>query len=98
MVSFRVVIEAHGLQDIQNSIDYYETQQAGLGERFFNVIQKHFEIISSNPFHRIKYKDYRVLPVKIFPFIIVYYIVKKTNTVYIASVFHTSQNPDKLPV
>ena len=98
MVSFRVVIEAHGLQDIQNSIDYYETQQAGLGERFFNVIQSHFEIVSANPFHRIKYKDYRAVPVKVFPFIIVYYIVEETNTVYISSVFHTSQNPKKLPV
>ena len=97
MLAYRVVIEENGLSDIQNAIDYYDLQQTGLGNRFFNVLQKHIELISKNPFFKEIYKDYRGLPVKTFPYVIIYFILEEAKTVYISAVFHTSQNPEKMP-
>ncbi len=98
MVTFRAVIDSNGLADLQQAINYYEEKQKGLGERFLYVVQLHVDIIAANPYYKVLYKDYRALYVKKFPFIIVYYIVEQTKTVYISSIFHTSQNPDKLPL
>ncbi|MCD9575765.1 type II toxin-antitoxin system RelE/ParE family toxin [Flavobacterium soyae] len=95
---FNIVIEPRALADIQEAIDYYESKQSGLGEYFYQVIDEHLDTLSKNPFFEIRYKDYRGLPIKKFPFIIFYFIDEKVKTVYIMSVFNTSLNPSKYPL
>lgn len=95
---FNIVIEPRALVDIQDAIDYYESKQSGLGEYFYQVIDEHLDTLSKNPFFEIRYKDYRGLPTKKFPFIIFYFIDEKVKTVYVMSVFNTSLNPSKYPL
>lgn len=95
---FNIVIEPRALVDIQEAIDYYESKQNGLGEYFYQVIDEHLDTLSNNPFFEIRYKDYRGLPTKKFPFIIFYFIDEKVKTVYVMSVFNTSLNPSKYPL
>jgi len=94
---FNVVIEPRALADIQQAVDYYEEQLAGLGERFSETVDHYIKAISENPFYQIRYADYRAVPTGKFPFLIVYYLKEETETVYVMAVFHTSQNPKKLP-
>ncbi|MDY0989892.1 type II toxin-antitoxin system RelE/ParE family toxin [Flavobacterium sp. CFBP9031] len=94
---FEVVIEPRALADIQDAIDYYESKQIGLGEYFYQVIDEHLDTISRNPFFEIRYKDYRGLPTKKFPFIIFYFLDEEIKKVFILSVFNTSLNPSKYP-
>ncbi len=65
---FAVVIEKRALEDIQKAIDYYDDQKMGLGEKFALVLDKHIVSIAKNPFYKLRYKDYRVLPIKKFTF------------------------------
>ncbi|KOP36707.1 type II toxin-antitoxin system RelE/ParE family toxin [Flavobacterium sp. WLB] len=95
---FNIVIEPRALIDIQDAIDYYESKQSGLGEYFYQVIDEHLDKLSKNPFFEIRYKDYRGLPTKKFPFIIFYFIDENVKTVYVMSVFNTSLNPSKYPL
>ncbi|UUF12145.1 MULTISPECIES: type II toxin-antitoxin system RelE/ParE family toxin [Flavobacterium] len=95
---FNIVIEPRALVDIQEAIDYYESKQNGLGEYFYQVIDEHLDTLSENPFFEIRYKDYRGLPTKKFPFIIFYFIDENVKTVYVMSVFNTSLNPSKYPL
>jgi hypothetical protein len=95
---FNIVIEPRALVDIQEAIDYYESKQNGLGEYFYQVIDEHLDTLSKNPFFEIRYKDYRGLPTKKFPFIIFYFIDETVKTVYVMSVFNTSLNPSKYPL
>lgn len=94
---FEVVIEPRALADIQDAIDYYESKQIGLGEYFYQVIDEHLDTISRNPFFEIRYKDYRGIPTKKFPFIIFYFLDEEIKKVFILSVFNTSLNPSKYP-
>jgi len=94
---FEVVIEPRALVDIQDAIDYYESKQIGLGEYFYQVIDEHLDTISRNPFFEIRYKDYRGLPTKNFPFIILYFLDEEIKKVFVLSVFNTSLNPSKYP-
>jgi toxin ParE1/3/4 len=94
---FTVVIEKRALKDAQKAINYYDEQLIGLGEKFNNALDKHIATIAKNPFYQIRYKDYRALPIKKFPYIIVFYVNENTNTVFISAVFNAKQNPKKLP-
>jgi toxin ParE1/3/4 len=97
-MSFTVVIEKRALKDVQKAIDYYDEQQVGLGKKFKNDLDKHITAISKNPFYQLRYKDYRALPIKKFPYLILFYIHENSNTVFITAVFHSKQNTNKLPV
>ena len=92
-MAFKVVVEPMALGDIQQAIDYYDEQQIGLGKKFSLVVDKHFQIISKNPFYQIRYHHVRCLPIKNYPFMIHFFITEKTKTAFIVSVYHTSQKP-----
>jgi toxin ParE1/3/4 len=96
-MSYKIVIEPRAIADIQNAVDYYEVKREDLGAYFYQIVDEYIESIAKNPFFQIRYKDYHGLPVKIFPYIILYYIDEKEKTVYILSVFNTSQNTTKYP-
>jgi plasmid stabilization system protein ParE len=96
-MAYQVVIEPRALSDAQQAIDYYDEQQIGLGKKFNNALVNHIDVIKKNPFFKIHYKDYRILPVKKYPYIIIFYINENIQTAYILAIFNTSQNPDKQP-
>jgi len=96
-MSYKIVIEPRAIADIQDAVDYYETKREDLGAYFYQIVDEYIESIAKNPFFQIRYKDYHGLPVKIFPYIILYYIDEKEKIVYILSVFNTSQNTTKYP-
>ncbi len=86
-----------GAGNAQKAINYYDEQLTGLGEKFNTALDKHITIIAKNPFYQIRYKDYRALPIKKFPYTIVFYVNENTKTVFISAVFNIKQNPKKLP-
>ena len=96
-MSYKIVIEPRAIFDIQEAVDYYDFKQIGLGEYFYQTLEEHIEVLSRNPLFQIRYKDYRGLPIKKFPFIIFYFTDEEEKIVYILSVFNTSLNPKKYP-
>ena len=76
------------------SFVWYEKQREGLGKEFLVQVEKCLNAISSSPLHYQKiYKQYRHIPVRRFPFVIIFEI--EGNSVVVYSVFHTSRNPNK---
>lgn len=96
-MAFTVVIEKRALKDVQKAIDYYDGQLVGLGKKFNSVLDKHITAIATNPFYQLRYKDYRALPIKKYPYLILFYINETSGTVYITAIFHTKQHTTKLP-
>ena len=66
-------------------------------KKLTQIVDEYIESIATNPFFQIRYKDYHGLPVKIFPYIILYFKDDKEKIVFILSVFNTSQNTNKYP-
>ena len=92
-MNFSLVIEPRALLEIQQAINYYDKQQEGLGERFLNAIEFHFNVLTDKPKFQIRYSNIRCLRVKKYPYLIHFSIEDKT--VYIHAVLHTSLNPGK---
>lgn len=96
-MKFKIVIEPRAIIDIQDAVDYYDSCQEGLGEYFYDTLEEHIDSLTKNPHYQIKYKDYHSLPIKKFPFILLFYIDEVAKAVFILSIFNTSMNPIKYP-
>ena len=73
-MSFSVLIDKRAIKDLQQAISYYDDQQIGLGKRFADEVDNYIVILSENPFYQLRYKDYRALPIKKFPFMILFHV------------------------
>lgn len=94
-MSFELLINEEAKADITQAFFWYENQQAGLGKRFEESIERYLQNITSMPLMYPKcFDDVRAAIVQNFPYIILYRIEEKYIIVF--SVFHTSQSPDKL--
>ena len=92
---FIIVIDPLAIRDVQEAINYYDEQLAGLGKRFENELNKNLNLLEKNPYLRIRYDSVRCLPLKNFPYLVHFTIDDNKNTVRIRAVFHTSLNPEK---
>src|SRR5690606_22533855 len=91
----KLIIVPEAQNEIYNAIDWYESRQIGLGKEFFNYLEGYLETLKSGHVNfTIKRKPvFRELPLKRFPYVIIYEKVKDTILVY--SVFNTHQHPLK---
>ena len=81
-------------RDVKKAYEWYEEQKSGLGEIFLERVEECLRAIGRNPkAFRIVARDARRAVVKQFPYVIFYRI--EARTIYVYSVFHTSQNPQK---
>ena len=93
----KVVISPRAVDEITQSIEWYNTQQKGLGKRFFSKLQSMIKTIQKSPRgFEIKYDNFHGAMMKDFPFIVLYFVSHKGDII-ITAVFHTSRNPDAMP-
>jgi len=93
-MTYDLLIKDEAYEDLQNAFDYYEEQQAGLGEDFLENVKARIDYIKKYPLHFNKVeRDYRQSLIDRFPFLIVYELLDKEVIVY--SVFNCSKNTEK---
>jgi plasmid stabilization system protein ParE len=92
---FRIEIEERAKIEISEAFEWYENQQVGLGVTFIEALQNAFKTIQKSPNGYTKYRYHRQFPLSVFPYVVLYEIVKET--MYVDAVFHTRRNPmDKI--
>lgn len=78
-MSFSIFLDPRAVEDIQESIDYYEEQEIGLGKRFEEHLDKHLSILKENPFFQVRYDEVHCLPLSKFSHMIHYTIDEKNE-------------------
>ncbi|QQQ27302.1 type II toxin-antitoxin system RelE/ParE family toxin [Chryseobacterium indoltheticum] len=84
-------------QDILAAVNYYKEISNSTASNFEKELSKAYDQLERNPFFQIRYDDVRVLPLKKFPYIILFHIDEIKKIVFVISVFCTHQNPEKYP-
>ena len=92
---FKIKILPLAENEIDDSIEFYESRSKGLGKQFMSYLQSYLKVLKTNPqlFEIKKEPGYRELTLVKFPFVIIYEIIE--NEVIVYSVFHTSRNPQR---
>jgi len=93
---YAVLTHEKAIKEYLQSIEWYEKQLPGLGERFEKAFIAKREQIKNHPeyFSFIKGK-YRQAKIDNFPFVIVYEVFPPEQIIHIASIFHGKRNPKK---
>ena len=83
--------------EFDQAFEWYNKQLVGLGKKFFGEVSRYLSSISENPYKfAAKYgNELHFATLKIFPFVIVYWVDETLKTVFVVSIFHTSRNPKK---
>lgn len=83
--------------EFEEAFEYYNEQLPGLGRKFYAEISRYLVSISENPYKfAAKYdNELHFATLKIFPFLIAYWVDEPLKTVFVVSIFHTSRNPKK---
>ena len=90
-----LTIDPEAQKEIAQAIEWYESKRKNLGLEFYNYLDGYFQtLLHGDVFFQIKKEPaYRELPLKRFPFVIIYEHFE--NEIYVYSVFNTHQDPDK---
>ena len=94
-MGFKVIVSELAQKDIENSLEYYLEVSTDAPAKFIQELEKAYSTLELSPYFRVLYKNYRVLPLKRFPFILVYQI--HNNEILIKACFHTSKSTKKYP-
>ena len=85
------------LDDLQNALDWYESQSLGLEQRFSKAVNERLTFIAEYPeASAIRVEGFRGSQLKKFPFTIYYDYDASLNVLYVAAVLHNKRNKDIL--
>ena len=79
--------------ELRKAYDWYEERQAGLGAKFVNQVFEKLDFVQANPLHYQIKNKYREALTDVFPYLIVYKVLKQRNHISVVSIFHTSRHP-----
>ncbi|MBE7176683.1 MAG: type II toxin-antitoxin system RelE/ParE family toxin [Mucilaginibacter polytrichastri] len=87
---FDVRLLAKAEEEFADAVKWYEARQAGLGKRFISEVDKCLSVLQDNPFLFAQKLPaaLRCAPVRVFPYMIIYWIHETDNAVFVVSVFH----------
>ena len=87
MKSFTVTFSPVAIAEIEDTIDYYEKHQTGLGKRFATQLQVTLNAVRRNPFFAsVRYDDIRCAAIRKFPYLVHYHINEDELSVTIIAV------------
>ena len=93
-MGFKLTFAVEVYNDLQESIDWYNQKQSGLGSRFFKAVKEQISRIKKSPYTvAVRYGDIRCAKVKEFPFLIHYKIFQDRNTIKVIAILSTHRNP-----
>ncbi|MGV7105493.1 type II toxin-antitoxin system RelE/ParE family toxin [Flavobacterium sp. U410] len=96
-MDIKILVSKKAQREIENAMDYYSEINPNLSLRFYSELVEAYKKLEINPNYQIRYKQYRAIPLKVFPFILFYSYEENNETIKILSCFHTSQNSNKYP-
>ena len=93
-MTYRVELNAKAHEEFIEAYAWYESRSAGLGEKFAREVEAIIDVISKTPeLHAIKKGKFREAKVSIFPYLIVYEVLKSKAIIHIAAIYHGKRNP-----
>jgi toxin ParE1/3/4 len=91
-MTLAVVFRPEATSDLLETRDWYERQQAGLGEAFANSVDETVERIEAMPhMYAVVFRDMRRVKLRRFPYLIYYRL--SSDLIEVIAVFHGSRDP-----
>ena len=98
MALYEIELSQKALQELDQAYEWYEEQLTGLGARLLKEVNKYLTTINKSPkLFQVHFPDeIRAVPLKVFPYLIVYWIDETNAKIVVLSIFHAKQHPSKI--
>ncbi|TWP31586.1 type II toxin-antitoxin system RelE/ParE family toxin [Apibacter muscae] len=97
-MQYKLLLTPFAERDLDEALQWYNTQQEKLGFRFIATVEDYFIRILQYPkSYPIKSNSNREAYIKKFPYVIIYGLKESTQEIVIYRIFNTHQNPEKKP-
>ena len=95
-MKFIIRISKTIIADVDHTIEWYESKEKGLGEKFENEFRAKITLIKENPklFQEVETDYRRAVIGSSFPYMIYYLVNEKARTVTVIGVLHQSKHID----
>lgn len=97
-MEFEIKIEDRADRELLDAIDYYASLNVfGLVEKFLGDYRRTLNQLQTSPYFPLKIDTIRIIPFKVFPYVLFFKIFESEGIILIVSVFNTFQEPTKYP-
>ena len=96
-MDYEILILDRAQDEINQIYEYYAGISFSVLQSFDNDLEQAYQRLETNPFFQFRYKGFRALPFKNFPYLAFFTIDEDEKRVSIFSVFNTYQDPKKYP-
>ena len=96
-MGYKIRIQPKIFFDVERAYLYYSINSSVVAEKFYEEFNSALDIIKSNPFFQIRYKEYRSVKLKSFPYSIYYEVEESDKVVTCYALVHLAQDSDKYP-
>lgn len=95
-MGYKITVTTRAQQDIDIALGFYADISTEVALKFLSQIEESYKYLETNPYFRVRYKNFRAITIKGFPFILLY-VIDSPDEIIIYSCFHTSKSPGKYP-
>ena len=89
----RIIVLPQAADEFDDATDYYEQQQAGLGRRFRDEVDRHIRWVAEHDeVPRLRSGGYRRVNLKVFPHYVAY--LRTAETIWILAIAHGHRKPE----
>jgi mRNA-degrading endonuclease RelE of RelBE toxin-antitoxin system len=93
-MSYKIELHPDAADELGESYQWYEERSEGLGVRFIASVNKRLNEIAVHPERYAKKKGgFREVMIDVFPYTIIYEILKKEELIFVTYIFHIKRNP-----
>lgn len=96
-MDYKIIVSPKAQIEIEDILDYYFHISFTVSTKFYTELENAYKYLETNPHFQTRYKNYRAVPIKKFPYLLFFIIEEKTKTIKILSCFNTSRSPQKYP-
>jgi mRNA-degrading endonuclease RelE of RelBE toxin-antitoxin system len=93
-MSYTIELHPEAIEELKDSYQWYEERVDGLGIKFIASVNKQLNVIAAHPERYPKKKgNYRETRIDIFPYIVIYEVLKTKKVIFVSYIFHAKRNP-----
>lgn len=97
-MDFKILVSPRAQIEIEDITDFYFDASINVLIQFEERLKESYSNLIINPYFQKRYKDFHGIPLKQFPFILLYKIDEDKRIIKILSCFHTSRDSKKYPI
>lgn len=96
-MDYKIIVSPRAQFEIEGIAEYYSEISLSVLNKFYSELENAYQLLKLNPQFQTRYKNFKAIPIRKFPFLLFYTIDEKTKIIKVLSCFNTARSTKKYP-